>query len=119
MSGWLIWHSRNLTTIADKTYGDANDVSFSGNNVGSRVCKRPAAHWIRSYPVAEFGSTRSDKLGLPDYPTSYISAFLQSIDVLNKREDTGAHIGLRVVIHVSIVFGCPDTVIVSPNGHIA
>ena len=66
MSGGLIRHSRNLARTGDKTYGDANDIRFSGGYAENRVCKRLAAHWISSYPVAEFKFIRSDKLSLPD-----------------------------------------------------
>jgi len=59
--------------IGDKIKGDCSDTIASEKTFANLGCKRLAAPWTDSYPVAEFWVIWSDKLGLPEYPTVYIT----------------------------------------------
>src|SRR5206468_7265369 len=71
MSDSLVWCQ--CTKIGDKIKGDCSDTSVSGRAFANLVCMRLAAQWTDSYPVAEFLFIWWDKLGLPEYPTVYIT----------------------------------------------
>lgn len=56
-----------------KIKGGCSDTSVSGKAYANLGCMRLAAQWTDSYPVAKFWFIWSDKLGLPEYPTVYIT----------------------------------------------